>query len=180
MKRILLALLGVTLLASSVMAGPLLGRRAVVVAPLQVQPVAVATDVAVDDAPDVATKRAFMRLAFRDRIEKVRGARRRLLKRIVADDDLLTIAIAYSDARQAQEPTLAVEEDEPDGKLFRFFKWVVEHQDQIVAFLQKIIALFEGVSPESMSYMPLDGGALLVTYQLPASHDRRVGAFVLR
>ncbi len=93
---------------------------------------------------EATTKRAFLRSMLRSQLDsEPRGERRRLLRRLLGDEDLQTIAIAYADYRQSQDDTAAVEEGE-DGKFFRFFQWMVENQDAVIAFIEKLIALFAG------------------------------------
>lgn len=178
MRNFLLALLGVSILASSTLAA-----QQLVLLP-SVQPLAdlaIAASQQAEAPLKLSTKRAFFRTMLRNGIERERrGERKRLLRRILGDEDLQTLAIDYADHLQALEPTLAAAEEDADGKFFRFFRYLIENQDAIIQFLEKLIALFEGMAPAAVSFEPAGDGLLLVRYQMPASHDHRTGVFLLR
>ena len=65
------------------------------------------------------------------------------MRRLLADDDLQTIAVAYAEHLRSLES----EASDVSAQGFEdFFRWIIEHQDEIIAFIEKLLALFDAVA----------------------------------
>lgn len=77
-----------------------------------------------------------------------RNERGRLVGRILGDDDEKAI-IARSIEKEFDNGGFASAADVVGaGSPIEFLQWILDHQDELIAFIQKIIALFEQVETE--------------------------------
>ena len=97
---------------------------------------------------DRETKLSFFRVMIRRMIanEPRNSDRKGLLREILGSSDLQQLAVAYADYASGHEVSAA---EEGDGRFFEFFQWLIENQDAVIAFIEKIIALFAGMQSVS-------------------------------
>ena len=95
-------------------------------------------------------KRVLVRLAFNglESRESRRSEKGKLLRRVLASRDLLDVAVMATNEEQGQNEVVT------QADIMTFLRWIIDNQDQIIAFIQKIIALFDTPTTPASLQMP--------------------------
>lgn len=101
------------------------------------------------------TKLAGLRVAIKQRAERGTRSERRLFNRVLADPDMMELALAHVEWLETQDSAVSAADDETERRpIQEFLQFIIDNWDQIKQIIEFVSGLFGDV-PVSLQLEPL-------------------------